>query len=222
MKKYLLLIAYILAFGHAFAQDEIVVEKTPIKLRAEVGIQTNALFGRLSNDAENGLVQNPYLLVGKLGLGNLAIRLGVGGQHDKQVDKVEGFANTTTTTKQRLDLRLGIERQFQLADRWVGTFGVDAVADWTQDKTVEDSGFDVITETNDLQYIGGGLAAGVKYQISRRLSIGTEGFVYYTAGKITMGEFFKNFPVGEDKTQESDISNLKIGLPAALYLNLEF
>ncbi len=210
------------AIGNAIAQDEAAVEKTPIKLRTEVGIQTNALFGRLSNDDENGLVQNPYLLAGKLAFGNLAIRLGVGGQHDKKVDKVDGFANTTTTTKQRLDLRLGIERQFQIADRWVGTLGIDAVADWTQDKTVEDSGFDVITDTDDLQYIGGGVAAGVKYQISRRLSIGTEGFVYYTAGNLTKGEFFKNFPVGEDKIQESDVTSLKIGLPAALYLNLEF
>lgn len=222
MKKYCLIFALFVAAGNILAQDDAVIEKTPIKLHAEVGIQTNALFGRLSNDTENGLVQNPYLLVGKLAFGNLAIRVGLGGQHDKKVDKVEGFANTTTTLKQRLDLRLGIERQLSLGDRWVGTLGVDAVADWTQDKVVEDSGFDVITDTKDLQYIGGGLAAGVKFQATRRLSIGTEGFVYYTVGKITEGEFFKNFPVGEDKTQESDISGLKIGLPAALYLNLEF
>jgi hypothetical protein len=117
-------------------------------------------------------------------------------------------------------LRLGIERRFSLGGRWQGNVGLDAVADWTQDKVINDSGFDVITQTKDLQYIGGGLSVGIKYQLTKRLSFGTEGFLYYTIGEITDGEFFKNFPVGEDDISKSDVYNLKVGLPSALYLIL--
>jgi hypothetical protein len=218
MKIFITILFTVLAFGNAWAQEE----AEPVKLQTEIGIQTNALFGRLVNGSDNGLEQNPYLLTGKLVMGNLAIRAGIGGQYDKQVDRVDGFANTTTTLKQRLDLRLGVERRMSLGDRWQGSLGLDVVAGWTQDKTIEDSGFDVITDTHDLQYLGGGLAAGVKYQVTKRLSFGTEAYLYYTFGNLTDGEFFKNFPVGEDKIQKSDVSNLKVGLPAALYLILEF
>jgi hypothetical protein len=205
MKIFISILFTALAFGNAWAQEE----AEPVKLHTEIGIQTNALFGRLVNGSDNGLEQNPYLLTGKMVMGNLAIR-------------VDGFANTTTTLKQRLDLRLGVERRMSLGDRWQGSLGLDVVAGWTQDKTTEDSGFDVITDTHDLQYLGGGLAAGVKYQVTKRLSFGTEAYLYYTFGNLTDGEFFKNFPVGEDKIQKSDVSNLKVGLPAALYLILEF
>ncbi len=218
MKRLFIIFITLFAFGNAWAQEE----AEPVKLHTEIGVQTNALFGRLVNASDNGLEQNPYLLTGKLVFGNLAIRAGIGGQHDKQVDRVDGFANTTTTLKQRLDLRLGVERRMSLDDRWQGSLGLDVVANWTQDKTIEDSGFDVITDTHDLQYIGGGLALGVKYQVTKRLSFGTEGYLYYTIGKLTDGEFFKNFPVSEDKIQKSDISNIRVGLPAALYLILEF
>jgi hypothetical protein len=206
-------------FGQANAQED--MESNTIKMRFELGVQANALFGRLVDDDGSGLIQNPYLLTGKLVFGPYALRLGMGGQYDKKVQKEENFANSVTTLKQRLDLRLGLERRFSLGGRWQGNVGLDAVADWTQDKIINDSGFDVITTTKDLQYIGGGLSVGIKYQLTKRLSFGTEGFLYYTIGEITDGEFFKNFPVGEDEISKSDVYNLKVGLPSALYLILE-
>lgn len=207
------------SFGKAMAQDE---AKAAIPLRAEIGIQANALFGRLLTDGENGLVQNPYLLTGKVYLGNIGLRVGFGGDHSKEIERVDGFANTITTLNQRLDLRLGAERSFSLGDRWQGSLGADAIANWTQDKTINDSGFDVITDTKDIQFIGGGLVFGIKYQVTKRLSFGTEGYVYYTVGNITEGQFFKNFPVGEDKTKKLDTSALQVGLPSALFLIFEF
>jgi hypothetical protein len=219
MHKSLTILLVLFLVGKSWAQEE---ATEPIKLRTEIGFQTNALFGRLTSAGENSLVQNPYLLTGKLVLGNIAIRAGLGGAHSKQVDRVEGFANTITTLVQQLDLRLGAERRFPLGDRWQGSLGVDAVANWTQNKTVNDSGFDEITDSRDLQYIGGGMAIGIKYQATKRLSFCTEGYLYYTVGKLTEGQFFKNFPVGEDKIKESDTSAMKIGLPSALYIVLEF
>lgn len=220
MQKYFTIICLLIAAGNLAAQE---AEPAPFKLRLEVGLQANSLFDRLANDAGGNTAANPYLLTGKIGLGeSLAIRVGMGGQHDKEIQRVDGFANSTTILKQRLDLRLGMERVFPLGDRWFGFLGGDVVANWTQDKTIEDSGFDVITESNDVQYIGGGLSAGIKFKVTKRLSFGTEGFLYYVVGEKTDGEFFKNFPVGEDKINKSDISSVKVGLPSALYLILEF
>jgi hypothetical protein len=208
----------------AFPLGKLVAQEAtePNKLQTEIGIQANALFGRLVSNDGNGLVQNPYLLTGKLAFGSLAIRAGIGGAYNKEVQKEEGFANSFTILKQRLDLRLGGEFRFPLGPRWEGSFGFDAVGDWTQDKTINDSGFDVITDTRDIQYIGGGPVFGIKYQLSQHFSVATEGYVYYTLGKITDGEFFKNFPVGEDKIQKSATRDLQIGLPSALYLIFQF
>jgi hypothetical protein len=197
-------------------------DKAAIPFRAEIGVQANALFGRLLTDGENGLVQNPYLLTGKVYWGNIGLRVGLGGDHRKEIQRVDGFANTKTILTQRLDIRLGAERSFSLGDRWQGSLGVDAIANWTQDKTINDSGFDVITDTKDIQFIGGGPVFGLKYQVTKRLSFGTEGYVYYTVGNITDGQFFKNFPVGEDKTKKLDTRALQVGLPSALYLIFEF
>ena len=218
MHRISIILLLVFATGTLTAQEG----TKPLELRTEIGVQTNALFGRLTNNDGDGLVQNPYLLTGKLAFGNLALRAGIGGSHEKEVQHVEGFANSTTILAQRLDIRLGAERRFPLGDRWQGSLGLDAVADWTQDKTTNDSGFDVITDTRDIQYIGGGMAAGLKYQVTKRLSFCTEGYLYYTVGKITDGQFFKNFPVGDDKIKESDTRAFKIGLPSALYFVFEF
>jgi hypothetical protein len=219
MQKQLLHIVLLLAaFGKIQAQDE----PTGPKMAYQVGVQTNALFERLHPDTEGSLVKNPYLLVGKVAFGKQVLRLGVGGAYDRDVERVEGFANTSTLLQQQLDIRLGTERVLPLGERWSGSIGLDAVAHWGTDKTVEDSGFDVITDTDDLQLFGGGLVGGLKFQATRWLSFGTEAFVYYTKGTRTEGEFFKNFPTGEDKIKKTDVDRLQIGLPNSLFILIEF
>lgn len=192
-------------------------------LYVQAGLQTGVLLD-FYNDDEQGssLVRNPYLLMGKVGLGNIAIRAGVGGSHKKKVDKEEGFANSLTDLHKRLDVRLGLERRMHLGKRWTGFYGLDIIGHWTQNKLINDSGFDVITDSEDEQYIGGGLVTGIQFRATKRLCFATEGFVYYTKGKLTNGQFFKNFPVGDDEITKSDIAAIQIGLPSSLYLILEF
>lgn len=219
MKKSFSILALLALVQYVRAQDTAYSE--PIKLTTEVGLQTNALFSRLTG-SEAGLQQNPYLLTGKLVYGRLALRTGIGGSYKKTVQKEEGFADSKTNTSQSLDLRLGIERRFELGRRWMGMVGADAVGAWSQTKEVEDSGFDVITISEDVQTFGGGLVSGIQFNVSERLSFYTEGFVYYTTGEVVSGRFFKNFPIFDDNKERSETSELLIGLPSSLYLVFSF
>ncbi|MEK7257530.1 MAG: hypothetical protein AAB316_22435, partial [Bacteroidota bacterium] len=111
------------------------------ELTTEIGIKTTAFLDRLLDVDESEFAKNPYLLTGKLAFGNLALRGGIGGSRKKDKHTEEGFADSQTALNQHLDLRLGIERRFSLGGKWQGSVGVDATGFWSEDKTVEDSGF---------------------------------------------------------------------------------
>ena len=218
MKKAFLLFTLLSAFGSLWAQDT----TAPQKLITEVALQTNALFDRLLKDDEGSLSQNPYLLTGKLVYGRLALRAGIGGSYKKLVKRETGFADSQTTLDQSFDLRLGLERQFELGPRWTGTVGLDGMGSWAQQKNIDDSGFDVITVSEDLQSFGGGLVSGLQFKLTERFSLYTEGFVYFATGNITSGRFFQNFPIFDDEKKKTETSELKIGLPSSLYVVFRF
>jgi opacity protein-like surface antigen len=207
-----------LAAAQAAAQDAI-AERKPLSI--EAGIQCNVLLDRLlgSTNASNS---NPYLILGKVACGNTAFRLGIGGNRSKDKKQQEGFADSQTTLNQGIQLRLGAERRYELGKRWFGSFGFDAVADRTENKTINDSGFDVETKSTVNRSIGGGLVAGLQFHITEKLSLYTEGFLYYTFGETRSGRFFKNFPEFNDDVNTTDTQDLIVGLPSVLYVVVKF
>jgi opacity protein-like surface antigen len=191
-------------------------------LSFEAGVKTNVFFDRLLGSDENELTANPYLLTAKMGFGQLALRAGIGGAYKKEKRREEGFANSTTETDQHLDIRLGIEKRMALGKKWLGSVGVDGIGFFSETKSVEDSGFDVITTSENGKGFGFGLAGGLQYDLTRHLSLYTEGFLQLAFGKTTSGQYFKNFPVTDDTEEIKETREARIGLPSSIYLVFRF
>ena len=60
-------------------------------------------------------------------------------------DEDQGGDINQTDESGRLDVRLGLERRFDLGKKWQGNVALDGIGFFAQDKLIQDSGFDVIT-----------------------------------------------------------------------------
>lgn len=201
-------------------------EKTPKERPAfshEVGLETNNLVSRIFSDGnENDRPDNPYLFTYKLGIGSWALRTGVGGDRKKSVEREEGFADSRTTQTGNLDVRLGLERRFELGEKWTGNVALDGTGFFSENKVIEDSGFDVITTAETADGWGVGPSFGIRFDVTQRLSLYTEGFFYYTFSDVQSARTFKNFPEFDDQIMNVEEEELKISLPSVLYVVFRF
>lgn len=188
----------------------------------EIGIKTNVFFERWLNGTKTDSLSSPYLLYGKYHLRQWTLRLGVGGFRKWDKESEEGFADSKTTTNHRLDLRLGIERSFPLGKRLKGSLGLDITGFGQENKAVDDTGFDVVKDITTIRGVGAGPVAGLRLDISKRLSLYTETFFYYTFSEKRVGRFFKNFPVFDDEVNVTSSQEVRFGMPTAIYLSYRF
>lgn len=225
MKKYSVLLAFLFCAFGAFSQEGEKVVKQPLGLSHELGLETGNLVGRLlGNEGGSGeeLPDDPYLLTYKISTGKWALRTGLGGDWSKTVEREDGFADSRTVESSRFDVRLGVERRFSLGGKWLGNVALDGIGIFSQDKTIDDSGFDVITNSETVDGWGAGPSFGIQFNVTERLSFYTEGFVYYTSTERQIARTFKNFPEFDDELSSVDGERLKISLPSVLYLVLRF
>ena len=198
-------------------------ERTPPGFTHELGIETNKLIARLVSDSvEDGLPDKPYFLTYKIGMGKWALRTGIGGDRSKTVEREDGFADSHTEKSGRFDVRAGLERRFPLGKKWEGNVALDGIGFFSQNKTIDDSGFDVITLSNTVNGWGLGPSFGLQFNLTERLSFYTEGFFYYTSADRQGGRTFKNFPEFDDKLKTIKEEDIKVSLPAVLYIVFRF
>jgi hypothetical protein len=184
MKKKLLLIAmFAMTTAITYAQDE---ASTTKKLDHQVGVQVNELIRQVFNFNNTGTSNNnPYLVTYSIGLVKSGWGLRLGAGYTVRSFANDNGVNATESTIDAVHLRFGVEKKYDLSDRWTTGVGIDGLYD--NDKNNTESvvrGFDTTT-TNTKSLVtsyGGGAMAWLRFAITPKVLIGTETSFYYRTG----------------------------------------
>lgn len=232
MKKKLLFIA-MLAIAPLFtnAQDEITHTR---KLEHSVGVQVNELIRQVFNFNNTGNTNNnPYLLTYSLNLAKSGWGIRVGGGYTTRSFANDNGVNATNSNIDVIHARFGIEKKFQLAEKWSTGVGIDGVYD--NDKNNTESvvrGFDTTTtKTKSLiTSYGGGVMGWLRYNVTPKIQVGTEASFYYRTGfqkeQVDITKRNNQIQSRPIVTTSAKIDNdLKAGsfnVPVAFYLLIRF
>lgn len=230
MKK--ILLGGILAagcFGSCYAQTTEVNAPHEKKFDHYFAVQLNDLLRQVFtfNATTAAANTNPFLFTYNLThrKSGWGIRAGIGAT----------ISSTTTNdniTKRTSDVknmqgRIGVEKMFNLSDRWSTGAGADFIVKNNDNNTTAITNqtytVTVKTRTQETSY-GGGAMAWLRYSISSRVLIGTETSFYYTSGKIkqtiisTDDGPFQNY--SESKT-DNGATEGKLSVPVVFYLTVK-
>ncbi len=231
MKKIILSIALLAMATTIYAQEATLKSK---KLEHQVGVQVNELIRQVFNFTNTGTTNNnPYLVTYSVYLAKSGWGLHVGGGYTIRSFANDNGVNSTQTNIDDLNLRLGIEKKFQLAERWTAGVGIDGLYDNDNNKTESTvRGIDTtITKTKSLiTSYGAGPMAWLRFNITDKILIGTEASYYYRTGfqkeqvDITRYSQFTN---GKSATMSSskidnDLKSGNFNVPVAFYISIKF
>lgn len=182
-----ILVAGCMQYG--YAQQEVV----PLVLTKErthnhyVGVQLNGLIRQAINfnSNTNTTPVNPYLLTYSVNSikSGWGIRAGVGYTYNSSTVN-DGITKTVIKIND-VQARVGIERRFMLSRKWSAGAGLDGLISNNDHHTVATiHSFDTTTTStkSKLPAYGGGAMGWLRYNISDRISIGTEASFYYLTG----------------------------------------
>lgn len=194
MKKTTLL-SFLLIGGIAttYAQDNSITATTDLPksekmFEHQVGVQMNQLIRQVFNFSNVATTNNnPYLLTYTLThiKSGVGIRLGAGYEQRSFVDD-DGVSSRDGKITD-MNFRAGIEKSFKLGSGFTTGVGADFVMDKSTDDTkslLRSVDTTKIVTKSTVNNIGGGAMAWLRYDISKKILVGTETSFYYRTGKI--------------------------------------
>jgi hypothetical protein len=217
MKHVILLVFIVFHSLFASAQSSDEVEKVTFH---EVGINATELLAQLlkiPNDSAFYSKQN-YLLTYKFYYKNYALRFGGGIDYRNNQSKRKELVEVKSQTSFRYDLRIGVEKKVQLYKRWSGYFGLDAIAGYSGNKIIVDSGFDKTTKLVDSNYFGFGPTIGLQFNLSKRLCFATETSIWYKVFQGQNKTFFEQAPQFNNIDELTSGSSVNYTFPTSLYI----
>jgi hypothetical protein len=198
-----------------------------------LGVQANPLLRQILSIGSTSSISNPYLLnysmnSTKSGCG---FHVGVGVDYSMILDN-DGI-NDRKSEITNISSRLGFDKVYTISERWQAGFGIDGIFQSAENQTTSQIiSFDTITtvtKIGSLRY-GGGVRAFLRYNVSKRVLIGTESTVYFSTGNsdistsISRKEF--NFPgspvITTTSSSKQDLRAITTSIPVAIYLILKF
>jgi len=225
MKHATLLLTFFSVLSVALGQNEAINQS---ELKNEVGIDATGFIKNIltfgnSQYGSGGYSPGNYLLSYKRISHNQAIRIGLGGSYSLRTD-TGGYNSTTNITDKgkRLDLRLGYEFRNGFGKRWLFYYGVDMLGGYTYGVSHSLSTSEGTPDAQSKIYrIGGGPMMGLEFFLNSRLSLSTEGSIYYVYSKEKMDYIFKDNPsanVNALYVRES----VNIGYPLIIFIKYKF
>ena len=201
-----------------------------------VGVQLNGLIRQVFNfnNSTASTVVNPYLVTYNIDSKRTGwgLRLGLGYNYNSTSSN-DGITATTTRVND-LQLRVGIEKRFDLSAKWSAGAGIDFLFNTNNDNTtttVSTAGFNDTTTTTNKNIgnsYGGGAMGWLRYAISQRVLIGTEASYYYVTGKQKTTIDVTTDPSGNgaftttETTSSPKTSSGTFNLPVAFFLIVKF
>ena len=224
MKSCILLLLFtILSSGLSFSQEEEEIGKVhPTHFRNEITINATFFIKEfLSFDSEIINPVSPFLITYKHIKNFNAFRFGIGWNIEKSSEEQAFGGGELEDKTNEVELRLGYERQVPLAKRWMVYLGLDGTYGKFKDVTTFDSGFDVVTTTTDQNSYGGGPVLGIQFFINKRMSLSTEGAMYYIYSNTEERITSQGFP-DVNSTRKIENQQFTFNLPTSLFFGIWF
>jgi len=201
-----------------------------------IGVQINELIQQIFNFSSGNastVANNPYLLnysinSHKTGWG---ARIGIGYNYNSS--STDDGITSTTTKLNDMELRVGVEKRFNISKKWSAGAGLDFVYNSNDDHTVNVinstfGGENTDTKTN-ISSSGGGPMGWLRYHLTDKILIGTEASFYYTSGneKQTIIVSDPNTGGGFPNPPTTTNTSNKVGLgtfssPVVFFLSVKF
>lgn len=197
-----------------------------------IGVQINELTKQVfSINNSNSVNTNPFLITYDLTERDThwGLRAGLGFTYaDSTGNEDPNNSGSNTLTEKRkthgVQFRIGVQKTFSLSDKFTSGVGLDLVykhidSSLSETSTAGQYGYTATSKTN---LFGGGPMVWVRYNVSKRILIGTEISIYYLSGHQKGSISY----MGYQGTPDEDINNKqtegKINLPVAFFLSLKF
>ncbi|GBL35444.1 hypothetical protein EMGBS15_10390 [Filimonas sp.] len=215
----------VLFVQNTLAQETTEKKKEPLQVNHQIGINIASFADRFLkfNNATN-LLTDPYLFAYRLQLGDHSvIRLGVGVSMTNEKLTSSTSSEPRSNKASSTDIRLGYEYYLLNLSRWKAGAGINAFYSRSYSKSVQenDPSFSSFIQTASSNAVGAAISLSVQYMVMKRVSIGTEGGLYYKKEKIKdKTEITGQFP--SVSSSASTLDKIASQLPVSLFLNFNF
>ena len=198
-----------------------------------IGGQVSQLIMHLFNSNANSIgTGNPYLVTYSMNNRKTGWGIRFGAGMNTTSNSTAGSSNYSTTDNNDFQFRAGVEKTYELSDKWTAGTGFDAVMNSQDDNSVTNNysyNYDTITTTTKTKVLtfGGGFFGKVNYHLGKKVLIGTEASLYYQAGTknqtVDVATVYASAPstFTETKSRPS-IHQGNFNLPIVVYLILKF
>lgn len=191
--------------------------------RHEVGVDATSMIGYYVAHAGVGepfyLPSSPYMFTYRYHLRKFNIRFGAGGAASDIEREATWYGSQPGETyhdkRSELALRLGIEHAQELTKRWQVYYGIDFRPDWEVSNngwTFSNAGYRHARRSS-AQTLAGAAVLGIRFRITPRFSLLTEGSFAYAATvhevrdvTTPQAEQYPPIPPDESKTRSSGTS----------------
>jgi hypothetical protein len=202
------------------------------KLIHQIGFQANALIAQLIpfNQNTQPANLNPFVIYYSLNSAKSGWGMRTGGGLILEKNSTNDGITKRDINNNKWGFRIGIDKQFNWAERWSSGAGFDLIYNTNQQvtKTVTESFIKATSEINsNLTQFGGGPMAWIRFAVSKNILLGTEASFYYLTGSNRLitrtTQEGQGFPFTETKTDDKfDISGGSFNVPLTVYVFVKF
>jgi len=212
MNKFLFICLLLFSNSFLFGQGN---DTIPPTHRNEWGINITGFATQFFSFNGNEVDEGSYLFTYKNIKGARALRLGLGFFVNHTNSEGGNNIAPLITNGFDIDFRIGLEKQFPIARRWLFTAGGDFLIGYKDITSRSESNFGTVEIKEEEFSAGIGPVLGVHFRFNQRVSIGTEGTVYLRYFNAKNSTDFGNG--GGTDTNKSDGVNFAMVTPLALY-----
>jgi len=186
------------------------------------GVNTNIILTSLFK-IEDNKIYNPYIIdIRRILTPKSFITLGIGGHNDNKVNQLDGFADKTFFDDWSISIRLGYGMEKDLNLFWKVDYGIHLVSEMFANNTIQDSGFDKVSDINQGFSVGGGPFLSFTYRIIDKISLRSESAFYYLRGQTNIAKTFETVPESSDLGNRLITNSIKTYLPVNIFLTYHF
>jgi len=213
MKKFIFLFVIVFSVFTVEAQESDKPES--LVSTHEIGLNVTQMLSALTGGNTSIDLVGPYFFTYKnIKSDGRAFRLGLGAEIER--DGAPDSDNIINNSG--FDIRLGYEKQWQLAPQWITYLGIDFLGAYHNIKSENEE----IKTSSRTWNAGTGPVFGIQWMLSPQVGLSTETSLYYRHTEfIDQIEFLNTSSVFDDKDR-SYTDNISFTLPTALFLSVRF
>lgn len=192
-------------------------ENKPV-LEHEIGLNVSQFINQFISTNNEPIFFQPYLLTYKSTTDRKTFfRSGYGFNFDGNSEKPDVGEPKATNYLLSINIRLGVEKQWNVGNKWLMTYGLDFPIDFNYSSTNSISQFQDVRLKSTRVAAGLGPVIGFHYKINEKVKIGTESTLYMKVYTIRSNTSVDGSEL--DKSQRDGITT-SLTSPISIYFSM--